>query len=161
MKTEFEYGKPCAPDLIAQFEREFDVKLPAVFVSTVLSHDGAYLSPGTLVANDSGMKEIVSLDHLLPFQGDAGSETMFTVNRDLREKFPGFVFIGADGGGDDFVLDFRSPSNDPPVYVIQSRFGEGKRLRKVADTFGSLLEAIVDEEEAERLHASFSAPQAP
>ena len=153
-KVDFLGGKPIDQALIAEFQAEFGCILPHSFVELVVAHDGARPSPATFPTpyDAGGRRTIAELGELFAFDPRPdGASSIFEINRELHDVYPGFRIVAQDGGGNLFVLDYRVPSDDPPVFLIMNDFRTGRTLLKVADRFADILSSFVDHEEADRI----------
>ena len=145
------YSTPAPAEAIARLKAALAPKLPAAY-EDFLRHDNGLFIDG----NDWLDLDCAALSNAIAFQALFGLDAhnvhfdLEQVNTERQSELPaGFLIIGDDPGGNDYVLQLDSSAvfyrdramlhDDPPDLAVAA---EGGGLYRVADSFVAFLAAL-------------------
>ncbi|HEA3273790.1 TPA: SMI1/KNR4 family protein [Pasteurella multocida] len=157
LKIYDDYGS-VSQEIIFNFEKEFDIKLPLSYISLVKKYNGVWFKESDFEYLSQNGKRIISS---LSFDSFETKDNIEPMNNILRQYiyddeiygYKNVYSFGYTGNGDFVCFDYRDDpkGNEPKIcIVIHDEYDEktGKRLLfPVAENFEAFLDMLYDFDE--------------
>ncbi len=131
---------PPSREVIAAFEREFDVSLPSEYLELLMYANGG--GPEMNMIKPMGRTDIAerAINRFFYLNDDRnGTESLWITTKRWRPTLGAKqIPIAADGGGNPFVLDLRATPPRVVTYIVS----EGYKLRKLASSFSEFIDRL-------------------